>query len=110
MRNRPSRRDVLRGLAAAGLGLTALLGVGSCRGREQEEAEKAEKAGRTSRPAADVPGRDEGRCRQRSATVATVSTTVLTQGQRYRLRASGFWTSNATHGQDAFADFEFADP
>jgi hypothetical protein len=39
-----------------------------------------------------------------------VSTPVLAQGQRYRLRASGFWSSNATHGQDAFADFEFANP
>jgi hypothetical protein len=44
------------------------------------------------------------------ATGATVSTPVLTQGQRYRLRASGFWSSNATNGQDAFADFPFANP
>ena len=44
------------------------------------------------------------------ATGVAVNTPVLTQGQRYRLRASGFWSSNATHGQDAFADFEFADP
>jgi hypothetical protein len=43
-------------------------------------------------------------------TGASVSTPVLVQGQRYRLRASGFWSSNATHGQDAFADFEFANP
>ena len=43
-------------------------------------------------------------------TGASVSTPVLAQGQRYRLRASGFWSSNATHGQDAFADFEFANP
>jgi hypothetical protein len=44
------------------------------------------------------------------ATGTTVNTPVLTQGQRYRLRASGFWNSNATHGQDAFADFEVATP
>jgi hypothetical protein len=44
------------------------------------------------------------------ATGATVTTPVLLQGQRYRLRASGFWLSNATHGQDAFADFEIAAP
>ena len=41
---------------------------------------------------------------------AVVTTRVLEQGRRYRLRASGFWGSNATHGQDAFADFPFADP
>ena len=44
------------------------------------------------------------------ATGTTVSTPILAAGQRYRLRASGFWSSNATHGQDAFADFEFATP
>ena len=43
-------------------------------------------------------------------TGVTVTTPVLQQGQRYRLRASGFWSSNATHVQDAFADFAFADP
>jgi hypothetical protein len=35
---------------------------------------------------------------------------VLQHGQRYRLRAIGFWNSNQTHGQDAFADFELANP
>ena len=44
------------------------------------------------------------------ATGVGVNTPVLAAGQRYRLRASGFWASNATNGQDAFADFPFADP
>ena len=49
--------------------------------------------------AVSVPGSD-----------STVFTPVLRQGQRYRLRATGIWLSNPTHGQDAFADFLFADP
>ncbi len=44
------------------------------------------------------------------ATGSAVNTPVLVAGQNYRLRATGFWTSNATHGQDAFADFELANP
>ncbi len=32
------------------------------------------------------------------ATGAAVSTPILAQGQRYRLRASGFWNTNATDG------------
>jgi hypothetical protein len=35
---------------------------------------------------------------------------VLAAGQRYRLRASGFWHTNSQYGNDAFATFPFADP
>ena len=35
---------------------------------------------------------------------------VLVAGQRYRLRASGFWNTNATDGNDAVAAFAFATP
>ena len=44
------------------------------------------------------------------ATGVAVNTPVLTQGQRYRLRASGFWNTNATDGNDAVAAFPFANP
>jgi hypothetical protein len=41
---------------------------------------------------------------------STVSTPALAAGQRYRLRASGFWHTNPQYGNDAFAAFPFADP
>jgi hypothetical protein len=44
------------------------------------------------------------------ATGAAVSTPVLRAGQRYRLRASGFWVTNAQYGNDAAAAYPFADP
>src|SRR5829696_291520 len=44
------------------------------------------------------------------ATGAKVSTPILIAGQRYRLRASGFWNTNATDGNDAAAAFPFANP
>jgi hypothetical protein len=44
------------------------------------------------------------------ATGVAVSTPVLVAGQRYRLRATGFWATNATFGNDAFAAFLFATP
>lgn len=44
------------------------------------------------------------------ATGATVTTPVLINGQRYRLRATGFWSTNAVYGNDAFAAFKFATP
>ncbi len=40
----------------------------------------------------------------------TVNTPVLRNGQRYRLRATGFWLTNAQFGNDAFAAFPLADP
>ena len=40
----------------------------------------------------------------------TVKTPILEKGQRYRLRASGFWNTNATDGNDAVAAFAFATP
>jgi hypothetical protein len=94
-----SRRTVLSGLLAAG-------GLGALRLPETIQAKKRPKKPKkrpTCRPgeqvgAVAVPG-----------TGATVNTPVLKQGRRYLLRASGFWASNATRGQDAFADFEFAD-
>lgn len=44
------------------------------------------------------------------ATGTAVSTPILKSGQRYRLRAVGFWSTNATFGNDAFAAFKYAQP
>jgi hypothetical protein len=37
-------------------------------------------------------------------------TPTLKRGQRYQLRAIGFWSTNASFGNDAFAAFPFANP
>ncbi len=97
-----SRRGVLRGLAGAGVGFGALNLSGAAakkkkKGKKRKPRQKCQSG--TKVDAVGVPG-----------TGASVTTRVLDQGRRYRLRASGFWSSNATNGQDAFADFPFADP
>lgn len=40
----------------------------------------------------------------------TVNSPALLKGQRYLLRASGFWSANAQYGNDACAAFPFANP
>lgn len=40
----------------------------------------------------------------------TANSPALTKGQRYLLRASGFWSTNALYGNDACAAFPFANP
>lgn len=40
----------------------------------------------------------------------TANSPALTKGQRYLLRASGFWNANAQYGNDACAAFPFANP
>lgn len=105
-----TRRTFVRLLGGATvMGVVAVVGAG-------ERADARRKRGKKSK------GRGKGQpqevCRRGiqfgavsvPATGASVKTPVLVAGQRYRLRASGFWSSNATHGSDAFADFEFANP
>jgi hypothetical protein len=100
-RDTSSRRDVLRGLAGAG-GAFGALRLPNAVAAKKKKNKKKRKRQPTCRPgeqvgAVGVPG-----------TGAVVATPVLKKDQRYRLRASGFWSSNATNGQDAFADFTFA--
>jgi hypothetical protein len=101
-----SRRHVLKwlgGSVAAGLVAVAGHDVADAK-RKKKKKQKPQPQQQTCAPGTSVG----------SVTVpptgATVNTPNLTQGQRYRLRATGFWSSNATHGQDAFADFELANP
>jgi len=97
------RRGVLRLLGGAAL---AALG-GAALGKPAARAAEG--------PAAAA--RRKKRCRpgKRVATVVVpangevaISPVVLRQGQRYRLRAVGFWSTNATRGVDAYADFALA--
>lgn len=98
----PSRRALLRGLAGAGCALAAWwLPDAATAKRKNKKKRKKRKACR--------PGQRVGAVRV-PGTGATFFTPVLKPGRRYRLRASDFWSSNLTNGQDAFADFPFADP
>jgi hypothetical protein len=104
--NRPSRRDVVRGLVGTGFGLGALRlpDTVEARKKKKQRKQKKQKAGQRCRT-----GKQFGSISV-PASGASVSTPVLKKGQRYRLRASGFWNTNATHGNDAFAAFPFANP
>lgn len=104
LRGLRSRRAAMHGLAALGLGLGTARLADPATAKKRKKKRKKGKPRVACRPGqivdvVDVPG-----------TGAGIITAVLKQGQRYRLRASGFWRSNATHGQDAFADFELANP
>lgn len=99
-----SRRAVLRGLAGLGLRggaiwLPVAAHAKSGKKRKQKRKPRPSCRGGQLIGSLTVPG-----------TGATVKTPVLKQGRRYRVRASGYWRSNATRGQDAFADFSIVDP
>jgi hypothetical protein len=114
------RRQVLRLLAGgAATGLAGMAMVSTADAKKRKNKKKKNKNKKTNEnPQTTPPPPQNTTCQPGTqvgavsvpATGATVRTPVLRQGQRYRLRASGFWSSNATHGQDAFADFEFANP
>jgi hypothetical protein len=76
LRARPSRREMMRGLMAM-----------------------ATATGQTCQPGTSIGSVSV------PAIGSDVRTPVLAEGQRYYLRASGFWYTNATHGNDAFASF-----
>jgi hypothetical protein len=97
----PSRRAVLRSLAGLGFGVGAWRLSDPARAKKGKKKRKPRKrCPRGKRVAAlTVPG-----------TGAEVLTPTLRQGQPYRVRASGYWRSNATRGQDAFADFSIVNP
>src|SRR5215212_6727729 len=104
---RSTRRSVLRLLGGAtAMGAVAVVNRGEV---VEAKRKRGKKKAKGQQQAICQPGKQFGAVSV-PGTGATVSTPVLVAGQRYRLRASGFWSSNATHGQDAFADFEFADP
>jgi hypothetical protein len=105
LHTRPSRRDALRGLLGATLGLATL------RLPESGEAKKRKKRKTRKKQATAMcaPGAAVGSVKV-PATGAPVSTPTLALGQRYRLQATGFWNTNATYGNDAFAAFRFANP
>ena len=104
-----TRRSVLRLLGgAAAMGAVAVVSRGEAAEAKRKRGKKKGK-GKGQQQAVCPPGSQFGAVSV-PGTGATVTTPVLVAGQRYRLRASGFWSTNATRGLDAFADFAFADP
>lgn len=116
-----SRRGMVRsviGAAIAAVGVVLLPGAGqsvsakrkgSRRNTRRKKNPKTTPTPTTTPQAICQPGELIGVVAV-PATFFTVFTPVLKAGQRYVLRASGFWGSNATNGMDAFADFALATP
>ncbi len=98
-----TRRNVLKWLGGTVAGGLVVVAAGHAADAKRKKKGKKQKAKTCA------PGRSVGSVNV-PADGTAVNTPVLDAGQRYRLRATGFWTSNATHGQDAFADFELANP
>jgi hypothetical protein len=98
-----SRRQAVKWLG--GIGAASLVAVAGRSGVEAKKKKRNKKQkGKTCTPgtsvgSVSVPAND-----------TTVNTPVLNAGQRYRLRAVGFWLTNATFGNDAFAAFPLANP
>jgi hypothetical protein len=103
------RRGVLRLLGGAALAAVGAAALGKPAAQAQEGPEAAARRRKPRKNRTCRPG-------QRVATVVvpatgtTVSSPALRRGQPYRLRAAGFWSTNATRGVDAFADFALANP
>lgn len=95
----------MRGLVGTGLGLATL------RLPEAIEAKKKRKKRKKKQPSGQTcePGTSIGSVRV-PATGAEVRSPVLAQGQRYRVQATGYWYTNASHGNDAFASFQLTNP
>ena len=106
---RPARRDLLRALAGVGLGVAATRLATPMDANAGKKGKKRKKKAQPQMEQVCQPGAVIGSVSV-LATGATVNTPVLAQGQRYRLRASGFWSTNAVTGNDAFAAFAFATP
>lgn len=99
-----SRRNILKwiGGVAAG-GLVAVTGHNVVDAKKKKKKNKKQKA-RTCTPGTSIGSVSV------PATGTAVNTPVLAAGQRFRLRAVGFWSTNATFGNDAFAAFPFNNP
>jgi len=104
---RPSRRDVVRGMMITGLGLAALRLPDAVEAKRRKKRKKKRKNGGAELTC--QPGTSIGNVSVPAGGTA-VSTPVLAEGQRYRLRASGFWYTNSTYGADAFASFRLSNP
>src|SRR3954447_2288783 len=97
-----SRRSILKligGVAASGLVAVAGHNAADAKKKKKNKKQKPQPTQQTC-----VPGTSIGSVSV-PATGTAVSTPALAAGQRYRLRAVGFWSTNAATGNDAFAAF-----
>lgn len=106
-----NRRDALRllGLATIGASSAGLLAPTSSDARRKNTKKKVKKVKETQPANICQPGKQFATVNV-PATGAAVTSPALVQGQRYRLRVTGHWVTNALYGNDAFAAFPFADP
>jgi hypothetical protein len=107
-----SRRRVLKwlGVVVSG-GLVAIAGHDVARAKKGKKGKKRNKKLQPQpqpQPTC-APGTLAGSVNV-PATGPTVNTPVLTKGQRYRLRATGFGLTDQAIGNDAFAAFRINDP
>lgn len=104
------RRAATRGLVAS---LLALAGGGAA----VAEAKKKKRKKRKKR-SGNAQGKSRQTCRPGSRVAflsvpsdgTEIITPALARGQRYTLRASGFWSTNGDYFNDAAAAFHAADP
>jgi hypothetical protein len=109
-RSRSSRRDIFRGLVGSVLGLGALRLPERVEARNKKKRKKRKKAQPVQQNVQTCPSGQQLPIVSVPSSGSTVRTPVLEAGQRYRLRASGFWNTNPQYGNDAFAAFPFANP
>ena len=100
------RRAVVRGLAAA------LLAAGGGIAATTQAKQKRRKKGQQQPkpPQAICPPGKQIATLAVPADGSEVFTPVLAKGQRYSLRASGYWSTNGEYMNDAVAAFPFANP
>ena len=102
-----NRRAAVRGLAAA---LFALAGGGAAMAEAKKTSrKKARRAARKKRRSTCRRGRVLANLAV-PGDGTEIFTPVLKSGQRYTLRASGFWSTNGAYLNDAVAAFLAADP
>ena len=102
-----NRRDALRLLGLTAIGAGSAAALAPVTGDAKRKKRKVKKTQPTT-PDVCAPGKQFATVNV-PATGAAVTSPALVQGQRYRLRATGFWVTNAQYGNDAFAAFPFAD-
>jgi hypothetical protein len=103
-----SRRAAVRAIGATtAIALAAIAGRDGVAKTNKNKKKKRKK--RTASPGVCPSGTLVGTVAV-PANGTSVTTVPLNQGQRYRLRATGFWSTNAEFGNDAYAAFKLTAP
>lgn len=109
--NTSPRRQIAKLLAGgAATGLVGMTMVSTADAKKKKRKNKKNKKQKPLPPGTQCPTGSRIGTVSVPATGATVTSPVLINGQRYRLRATGSWSTNAQHGNDAFAAFLLTTP